>query len=144
MDESKKGVSRRDFLRAGSIGMAGLAGITELRALTKPAAANALPPYQESEGAVIHDHGGAGVVGQVDHEANGFHPHEILTDFDYGEVKEENGRIVREWNFVAIDKEFEIGYFCYPAKKVYSTGNYCGGENPIINDKDLAKKRVLR
>ena len=144
MDESKKGVSRRDFLRAGSIGMAVLAGITELRALTKPAAANALPPYQESEGAVIHDHGGAGVVGQVDHEANGFHPHEILTDFDYGEVKEENGRIVREWNFVAIDKEFEIGYFCYPAKKVYSTGNYCGGENPIINDKDLAKKRVLR
>lgn len=121
MDESKKGVSRRDFLRAGSIGMAGLAGITGLRALTQPVTANALPPAQEGEGDNIHDHGGAGVVGQVDHEANGFHPHEILTDFDYGEVKEENGRIVREWNFVAIDKEFEIAPGIYFPGWVYGS-----------------------
>lgn len=121
MDESKKGVSRRDFLRAGSIGMAGLAGINGLRALTQPATANALPPFQEGEGGNIHDHGGAGVVGQVNHEANGFHPHEILTDFDYGEVKEENGRIVREWNFVAIDKEFEIAPGIYFPGWVYGS-----------------------
>lgn len=118
MDEDKKGVSRRDFLRVGSIGVAGLAGITGLRALTKPTSANALPPYQED---VTHNHGGAGVVGQVDHEANGFHPHEILTDFDYGEVKEENGRIVREWNFVAIDKEFEIAPGIYFPGWVYGS-----------------------
>lgn len=121
MDEHKKGVSRRDFLRAGSIGMAGLAGITGLRALTKPTSANALPPYQEGESDVTHDHGGAGVVGQVDHEANGFHPHEVLTDFDSGEVKEENGRIVREWNFVAIDKEFEIAPGLYFPGWVYGS-----------------------
>ncbi|HRQ42600.1 MAG TPA: multicopper oxidase domain-containing protein [Chloroflexota bacterium] len=121
MDKSKKGVSRRDFLRAGSIGMAGLAGITGLRALTQPATANALPPFQEGEGDDIHDHGGAGVVGQVDHEANGFHPHEILTDFDYGELKEENGRSVREWNFIAIDKEFEIAPGLYFPGWVYGS-----------------------
>ena len=33
---------------------------------------------------------------------------EILYDFDYGTVTEENGRTVREWTILAMDKEFEI------------------------------------
>ena len=49
-----------------------------------------------------------GTVGQVDHAANGFDPHEILTDFDYGTVTEEGGRTVRTWQLYAIDREFEI------------------------------------
>lgn len=53
-------------------------------------------------------HGGFGTVGQVDHAANGFDPHEILTDFDYGTVTEENGRTVRTWQIFALDREIEI------------------------------------
>ena len=54
-------------------------------------------------------HGGMGVVGEVDHARNGFDPHEILTDFDYGEVsRDASGRTVREYELVAIDKEIEI------------------------------------
>ena len=59
-------------------------------------------------GASHIDHGGMGTVGQVDHAANGFDPHEILTDFDYGTLSQENGRAVRTWQMYAIDREFEI------------------------------------
>jgi FtsP/CotA-like multicopper oxidase with cupredoxin domain len=56
-----------------------------------------------------HTHGGLGTVGLVDHRRNGFHPHEILTDFDGGEVsKDTSGRTVREYEFVASDKEIEV------------------------------------
>ncbi|MDQ3952304.1 MAG: multicopper oxidase domain-containing protein [Actinomycetota bacterium] len=54
-------------------------------------------------------HGGLGAVGEVDHARNGFDPHEILTDFDYGEVtRDARGRTVREYELIAIDKEIEI------------------------------------
>lgn len=50
-----------------------------------------------------------GTVGTVDHERNGFHPVDILYDFNYGDrIHEENGQTVREYSFVAIDKEIEI------------------------------------
>lgn len=50
-----------------------------------------------------------GTVGEVDNERNGFDPHEILTDFDAGEVsKDAGGRTVREYEFVTIDKEIEV------------------------------------
>jgi FtsP/CotA-like multicopper oxidase with cupredoxin domain len=102
--EKIKNVSRRDFLKASGVGVAGLAGLTSLRGL---AAAGAEAAYQEE-----HDHeeshGAMGAVGQVNHEANGFTPTDLLYDFDYGEVKEENGRTVREWQVVAIDREIEV------------------------------------
>ncbi|HEX2058691.1 MAG TPA: multicopper oxidase domain-containing protein [Actinomycetota bacterium] len=54
-------------------------------------------------------HGGMGVVGEVDHARNGFDPHTILTDFDEGELtRDRQGRTVREYELVAIDKEIEI------------------------------------
>lgn len=98
-----KGISRRDFLKAGGVGAAGLAGAARLRGLTRtvPAAAHS-QDYDEQE------HGAMMTVGQVDHEANGFHPLEILYDFDYGDVYEETGRTVREWRILAIDREIEI------------------------------------
>jgi FtsP/CotA-like multicopper oxidase with cupredoxin domain len=50
-----------------------------------------------------------GTVGEVDNERNGFDPHEILTDFDAGEVsKDSGGRTVREYEFVTTDKEIEV------------------------------------
>ena len=65
---------------------------------------------QGKHGSMGHGaHGGMGVVGEVDHARNGFDPHEILTDFDFGAVSSDaQGRTVREYELVAIDKEIEI------------------------------------
>jgi len=103
---SPTAVSRREFIRAGSIGAAGLVGVAGLRGLMWPTAVNT----QTNEPHAQHDgHNESGTVGQVDHAANEFHPDEILTDFDYGEVVgEKDGRAIRRWKIVAINKEFEI------------------------------------
>jgi hypothetical protein len=55
-------------------------------------------------------HPGAGFHenGQVDHRANGFHPTEVLRDFDEGEVTRVGGRTVRRWTLTAGDKEVEV------------------------------------
>lgn len=107
-----RSVTRRDFLKMGGIGVAGLAGAVGLGSLGRDAASPQLdharhsPQQQDDE----HDghEGTVGAVGEVDHEANGFHPHELLYDFDYGEVHEEDGRTVREWRILAVDREIEI------------------------------------
>ena len=102
--ELDKGMSRRKFLitgGAGALGIAGLAGISGQQPNK-----NAL--HAQSDHDPHAGHGGAGMVGQVNHAANQFDPHEILYDFDYGVVSEENGRTVRTWKMVAVDKEFEI------------------------------------
>ncbi len=45
----------------------------------------------------------------VDHAGNGFHPTELLRDFDRGTTRKlADGRTVREWELVAIDKEIEV------------------------------------
>ncbi len=45
----------------------------------------------------------------VDHAANGFNPTEILRDFDYGKARRlPGGRVVREYELVAQDKEIEV------------------------------------
>jgi FtsP/CotA-like multicopper oxidase with cupredoxin domain len=50
-----------------------------------------------------------GAVGSVDHEANGFDPLDLLVDWDYGEVSTlENGQVLREYEFVAFDREIEV------------------------------------
>lgn len=99
-------ISRRAFLKVGSIGAVGMAGLARLQTLSSPTHVAA----QADDSAYLphNDHTIAGTVGEVDHAANGFHPHEILQDFDYGELKEENGRRVREWTIVSMDQEFEI------------------------------------
>ena len=59
---------------------------------------------------------GAGTAGPtfrggavVDHEANGFNPSAILRDFDYGKTTRlASGRVLREWEVVARDKEIEV------------------------------------
>ncbi len=104
---SSHGVSRREFLRAGGIGAAAVAGVAGIKGLyaPTPVSASSGTQYESDPHA---GHGDSGTVGQVDHDANEFHPHEILTDFDYGERVEEDGRIIRKWEIVAVDKEFEI------------------------------------
>jgi FtsP/CotA-like multicopper oxidase with cupredoxin domain len=67
------------------------------------------------------DHAGAGHAGHtdghadfrdgrtVDHRANGFDPHAILRDFDEGRTRRlPSGRVLREWELYAVDKEIEI------------------------------------
>jgi FtsP/CotA-like multicopper oxidase with cupredoxin domain len=45
----------------------------------------------------------------VDHGANGFDPGELLRDFDYGTTRRTvAGRVVREWEIVAQDREIEV------------------------------------
>ncbi|MEO6496416.1 MAG: multicopper oxidase domain-containing protein [Solirubrobacteraceae bacterium] len=47
--------------------------------------------------------------GTVDHRANGFDPHEILRDFDYGKTSRlPGGRVLREWTLFAEDKDIEV------------------------------------
>jgi FtsP/CotA-like multicopper oxidase with cupredoxin domain len=45
----------------------------------------------------------------VDPGGNGFDPHEILRDFDWGTTRRlPNGRVVREWELYATDREIEV------------------------------------
>jgi FtsP/CotA-like multicopper oxidase with cupredoxin domain len=103
-----KDFSRRDFIRAGALTVLGTAGAVALVQATQQA--NAAPPAQEGHGEEAHKmHGMPGTIGEVDHERNGFNPTDILTDFDYGQVSElDNGQTLREYNFVAVDKVFEV------------------------------------
>jgi FtsP/CotA-like multicopper oxidase with cupredoxin domain len=98
-----KTFSRRDFLKVGGVALVGAAGATALAQNT---------PKQTSERAhMAMGHGsqpGPG-TGEVDHEKNGFNPTDMLTDFDYGKVSTlPNGQRLREYEFVAHDKEIEV------------------------------------
>jgi manganese oxidase len=103
-------LSRRRFLgRAGAAGAASGAAILGSRAVGGSAQAGIVqghPMHGESP----HSHHGQGAVGTVDHARNGFDPSEILTDFNPGDEisKDASGRTVREYRFVAIDKEIEV------------------------------------
>ncbi|MCA9988132.1 MAG: multicopper oxidase domain-containing protein [Anaerolineales bacterium] len=103
MSDQDRNVSRRNFLKATGFGVGSLAAAVGLGRLGRTEVVIA----QQSEPAE-HAHGNPGMMGQVDHEANQFDPHELLTDFDYGEISEENGRTVRTWQILAVDKEIEI------------------------------------
>jgi len=91
-------LNRRDFLKAGLI----TGGIA--------ATASGLQSGEASlSTAPGHDHGGFGMVGAVDHAANGFDPYDMLTDWDYGTTGAlPDGQTLREYKIVAVDKEIEI------------------------------------
>ena len=45
----------------------------------------------------------------VDHAANGFDPHELVRDFDWGRTtRTASGQVIREWELVALDREIEV------------------------------------
>jgi len=98
------GVNRRGFLkRIGAAGALGGAAVLQGKELVR-----AQMKHSVSHGSGMQ-HGGQGAVGTVDHARNGFTPLELLTDFDGGEVsKDSKGRTVREYEFVATQKEIEI------------------------------------
>jgi FtsP/CotA-like multicopper oxidase with cupredoxin domain len=83
------------------------AGAVALHGARQPAAAQT-PPHHG--GASAHSDGHAGFRGgAVDHRANGFDPHAILREFDWGTTRRlPNGRTLREWTLIAGDQEVEV------------------------------------
>jgi FtsP/CotA-like multicopper oxidase with cupredoxin domain len=104
-------LTRRDFLKAGGLTILGAAGINTFRQTKNSGSANLLSV--RAAPAMQHGESGTGnvpnVVGEVDHEANGFNPDDTLTDFDYGEVSTlPNGQTLREYKIIAHNKDIEI------------------------------------
>lgn len=75
----------------------------------------------------------------VNHRANGFHPTELLRDFDYGKTRRlASGRVLREWEIVAVDKEIEVA----PGVK-YEAWTYNGRvPGPTLRAREGEKLRV--
>lgn len=94
-------VTRRSLIGRGLLGGAGIAAA--LGRLTTAASAQA-----DADGdAGRYD--ALGAVGRVDHARNGFDPHRLLTEWDTGTVERRaDGRTIRNFEIVAVDKEIEI------------------------------------
>ena len=106
----QKKLSRRDFLKAGGLTLLGAVGANAIsHAASDSAIGNAkvlAAPAMQHDG---HDGDLPNTVGEVDHEKNGFHPDEILTNFDYGEVSTlPNGQTLREYEIVSLNKNIEV------------------------------------
>jgi FtsP/CotA-like multicopper oxidase with cupredoxin domain len=106
----KNKISRRDFLRTSALTLFGTAGAA---ALARGRQASAAPPAQMDHG----DDAMAMAVGEVNHEANGFNPTDLLTEFDPGKTSTlENGQTLREYDIFTINKEIEVAPgILYPA-----------------------------
>ena len=110
------GISRRGMLRGSALGAAGLAGAASVVAVggrngvSAKSSANELkfdvPGYTDIDD-FDHSHETAGTVGEVDTTA--FDPMVFLESFDYGrQSKLSDGRTLREYELIAVDKEIEI------------------------------------
>jgi len=106
-------LSRRHFLSSLAVAGATPAVLAATSAAQTPAPA-AEPPHGHTASAAFavsqHQHDGSNlVVGTVDHAANGFDPLAMLTDWDTGTVSvDPDGRTVRTFDVVAVEKEIEI------------------------------------
>ncbi|HEX5982717.1 MAG TPA: multicopper oxidase domain-containing protein [Solirubrobacterales bacterium] len=107
----KKGISRRSLLGGAALAVpaaAGLVGLTEGARGGEPAAGGATGAHGHA-GHNEFPHATFAAGRTVDHRANGFHPTELLRDFDYGRTRRlASGRVLREWDLVAVDREIEV------------------------------------
>ena len=104
-------MSRRDWLKLGGAGVAGLSGASLLALARRGGAAAALEGAgvgQEIHSPQELEQLRMSVFG--DHPpGDGFDPVGFLTDFDYGSVSEDStGRTVREYEIVSVDREIEV------------------------------------
>jgi FtsP/CotA-like multicopper oxidase with cupredoxin domain len=105
-------LSRRNFLKMGTLSTLGAAGAAAL--FRQPRAVAQTPQPPSSPYGAVMQHGEHGLHmptldGEVDHRANGFDPATLLTDFDYGTVSTlPNGQTLHEYNFFAADKTIEV------------------------------------
>jgi len=110
------GIDRRRFLKrvgaAGAIGGAAAVALPGRDAVIAKGNRDKEIVRAQAHQHVHGDHDathGHGTVGRVNHARNGFDPLEILTDFDGGAVsRDRSGRTVREYEFLAINKEIEV------------------------------------
>jgi FtsP/CotA-like multicopper oxidase with cupredoxin domain len=102
----REGLSRRDLLKRGALGVAGIAASTRLLK-TGEALGQGAPPGS------VHTHGGT--VGEVTNA--GIDPARFLEHFDYGTVSRlPSGKRLREFELVAADREIEVAPgVMYPA-----------------------------
>lgn len=99
---------RRNFLRAGIGGVASVFGATLMGQRANGQAEHTAEQHAEQT-ASPHVHGQALLMGEVNHDANGFDPMQLLVDWDYGTVSQTAaGQTLREYEIVALDKEIEI------------------------------------
>ncbi len=104
---------RRTFLLAGSgsILLGALTGRGARGREDAPAAVHGpkIAGLPRDSSGVVNSGLAFGTRGEVDHAANGFDPHALLTDFDYGTVSRlPDGRRLREYEVVVVDKTIEI------------------------------------
>ncbi len=106
-------LSRRDLLRRGALGVAGVAAATQ----TLRAAERRLAPERALRlaGASAHDPANGAVTGRV--TDGSIDPATFLEHFDYGQVSRlADGRTVREYEITAVDREIEVApNVFYPA-----------------------------
>src|SRR6476660_2672805 len=103
---SNNKISRRDILKIGKTGVLGIAGSMYLNKMT---------PFSKEVHAEDHSssnqtHSGNHTLMLDPTKTEGYRMAErLLTEFDYGKVtKLSNGRILREYEVEAVDKEIEI------------------------------------
>ena len=106
-------LTRRNFIKLGTLGTLGVAGATTL--FHQPHVAAQMPtPTPHGDHTADTQYGGHNMQmptldGEVDHTANGFDPADLLTDFDYGKVSTlPNGQTLREYDFFAGEKTIEV------------------------------------
>lgn len=107
-----KHLSRREFLKVGMTGAIGAAGAGLMASsiIAPPVATaenpNTTPPHEGHPDIATMM---AGMEGEVDHQANGFNPSDILTNFDYGKVSIlPNGQTLREYTIFVAEKTIEV------------------------------------
>ncbi|MDA2924925.1 multicopper oxidase domain-containing protein [Acidobacteria bacterium AH-259-L09] len=94
----KKKFSRRRMI-GGAVGAAGLAGSRALVGVSSSSPDRSIP--------AAHDATVMSTPGEVD--LSEFDPSKFLYEFDYGKLTQlPDGRTLREWEIMAIDKEIEI------------------------------------
>jgi FtsP/CotA-like multicopper oxidase with cupredoxin domain len=90
--------------KLGGVGLAVPASAQEAHEHTMPGEQPA--PHAHGD---VPFHPGFKAGATVDHGANGFHPTELLRDFDHGRTRRlASGRVLREWDLVARDHEIEV------------------------------------
>jgi FtsP/CotA-like multicopper oxidase with cupredoxin domain len=102
----KPNLSRRDFVRGGLATLfsgLGLSGLMRTREDADVVSTRPRSGHGDSHGTNFK------MMGSVDPASNGFDPLQMLVDWDYGEVSQgPNGQTVRDYEFIALDKEIEI------------------------------------
>ncbi|MBI3242738.1 MAG: multicopper oxidase domain-containing protein [Chloroflexi bacterium] len=109
--DMKSNLSRRDFLKIGTVSTLGAAGIAALAQQSQAVAETPPARPENDQGVIDHSvHGGNMTTGDVDTTSPGaFDPAKYLTHFDYGTVTTlPGGQTLREWNIYAVDQEIEV------------------------------------